>query len=80
MRKIVIDDASQLEVLKANGRVEVCDGQGTTIGYFLPVEERDPSLYEWARSQLSDDELKHRKSNRADGRTTAEVLDRLDAK
>ena len=80
MQKIVIDNASQLELLKTNGRIEVCDNHGTTIGYFVAAEEQNPALYEWAKTQLSDDELQRRKSNRGDGHTTGEVMNRLEAK
>ena len=59
--------------------IEVCDDEGNPIGYFVSCLEHDPQLYEWAKSQLSDDELLRRRNARGNGRTTDEVIKRLEA-
>jgi hypothetical protein len=77
MQKIVINDVSQLQLFKTHDRVEVCDDEGNLIGYFVSRHEHDLELYEWASTQLSDDELRNRKNQRRAGRTTADVINRL---
>jgi hypothetical protein len=77
MQKIVINDVSQLQLFKTHDRVEVCDDEGNLIGYFVSCHEHDWKLYEWASTQLSDDELRNRKNQRGAGRATADVIKRL---
>jgi len=79
MQKLVVNDASQLELLKAHDRVEVCDDEGNPIGFFVSCHEQDAELYAWAKTQLSEEELQQRKDERENGRTTAEVIKRLAA-
>ena len=79
MQKILINDPGQLELLKTHDRIEVCDDEGNPIGYFVSCLEHDPKLHEWAKSQLSDDELLRRRNARGNGRTTDEVIKRLEA-
>jgi hypothetical protein len=79
MQRILINDASQLELLKSHDRIEVCDKEGFVIGVFVSLGRQDPDLLQWAKSQISDEELERRKSQRGAGRTTAEVIGRLAA-
>jgi hypothetical protein len=80
MHKIVIEDTSQLELLRTHCHVEVCDSEGVTVGYFVSLHEQEPKLYQWVRSQLNDDQLQRRKNERGVGRITAEVLKRLETR
>lgn len=77
MQKILISDPGQLELLKTHDRIEICDDAGKPIGFFVSFLESDSKLYEWAKSQLTEEELSRRKNERDQGRTTSEVIKRL---
>ena len=78
MEKVILD-TSLLSVLGGRDRLlEICDESGQTRGYYLPVVRRDSDLYRIAEAEISLDELQRRRGE-PDGRTTAEVLRRLES-
>jgi hypothetical protein len=67
--------------------VELCDAQGRTLGYFVPVaehqrlqrleEEHQQLLYAWAQARFSDEELERAEAEEEEF-TTEEVLKDLE--
>ena len=81
MEKLVVTPEAYAPFFRASGNLELCDPSGHTLGYFVRSDDRiidDPAIYEWVKSQISDEELERRRREPG-GRTTAEVLARLDA-
>jgi hypothetical protein len=70
MNRVILEHESR-KLANLTDRVEFCDGEGRTLGYFVPVRER--SLYEGIEIPVSDEELR-RAEQQEGGRTTVEVL------
>lgn len=77
MQKLVLDHESRSKLLGAGSQVELCDEAGETFGYFVPVQTGSAGQYAWLYSQISEEELDRRSQQRGDGKTTAEVLCRV---
>lgn len=75
MEKVVLDATAIAKLGSLDRTLELCDEQGRTLGYYRPVCH-DGAIYAWARQQVSEQVLKERMQEPG-GRTTAEVLDRL---
>ena len=71
MTRVVFDQAMLAKLLNLNGRVEVCDEAGRTVGYFTPVEDR--SLYAGVEVPFTEEEL-DRFEQEPGGRSLAEIL------
>jgi len=78
MQKLILAPQLLPDFVGVGHQLELCDPSGQTVGYFMPLVEYSPELYAWARVQISDDELNRRKLE-PDGRSTAEVVERLSA-
>jgi hypothetical protein len=73
MDKIVLDSAVAGQLANAKVHVPICDPSGHTVGYFIPAAEHDREVYQWAKSQISEEEL-DRRATEPGGRTTEEIL------
>jgi hypothetical protein len=76
MERLVLDSSIGFQLAQASDRVELCDAAGHTIGYFLPAFKPTPEMIEWFEAQSTEEERQRRRAE-PNGRTTAEVLDRL---
>jgi hypothetical protein len=76
MNKVIVDRTLRSKLDNLDVELELCDESGRTLGYFVPADQYDRSLYDWAKAQISDEELE-RRLQEPGGRTTAEVLARL---
>lgn len=76
MSKIILDDATRAKLSGLSGPVEVCSSDGKTIGHFMPSDEFIRSVYDWARTEVDDEELE-RVSRETGGRTLGEIKKRL---
>lgn len=75
---VTADLRSQLHGLDSD--LEFRDESGRMLGYFVPVPEVtgvEPWMYQWAKAQFGEEELE-RARRQPGGRTTAEVLRRLE--
>ena len=77
MQKVVLDQESRSKLLGPGSQVELCDESGETFGYFVPVQAARADHYAWLKAQLSEEELDRRRQRRDAGRTTADVLRRV---
>jgi hypothetical protein len=79
MNFIEVDDALAQKLKGTEGRVALCDSQGHIVGYYEPVgpQPMSPELLQWAKEQISDEEL-DRRAREPGGITTEELLKRLD--
>ncbi len=73
MDKIVLDTAIAGQLAHASAHVPICDPSGHTLGYFVPAAEHDREVYDWAKAQISDEEL-DRRAKEPGGRTTEQIL------
>lgn len=76
MSKIILDDAMRERLAGLSEPVEMCAADGRTIGHFVPSDEFIRSVYEWAKSEVTDEEL-DRVRRETGGRTLAEIKKRL---
>lgn len=81
MNQIVLDDAIVPMFASAHEHLELVSSSGRKLGVFvpecrLPAAKPDTAIYEWAKSQISDEEL-DRRAKSTNVFTTAEVLSRL---
>ncbi|HEV3416269.1 MAG TPA: hypothetical protein VG056_05635 [Pirellulales bacterium] len=79
MQKLVLETPLLSQLDHVDRQLELCNGAGQTIGYFVPVVQHGADLYVWAEAQISADEL-DRPKHEPDGRSTTEVLERLGGK
>jgi hypothetical protein len=78
MDKMTLDSTLRAQLLQSGGQVELCDETGRTVGFFVPARQLDQSaVYDWLRTQVSDDELEQGRRE-AGGISTAELLQRLE--
>jgi hypothetical protein len=78
MEKLTLDAALWARLKQSkNGKVELCDESGHTVGYFLPVESYRQLLYAWANAQVSDEELEQGRQEPG-GSSLAEILEQLE--
>ncbi len=78
MNFIEVEDELAQKLKDAEGRVALCDSQGRLVGYYEPVgpQPMSPELLQWAKEQISDEEL-DRRASEPSGITTDELLKRL---
>ncbi|MHB1036468.1 MAG: hypothetical protein ACYC35_17430 [Pirellulales bacterium] len=57
MNKLVVDEPFRSKLQCVESRLELCDDAGNTLGFFVPVSEREGMLYAWARGEFSDEEI-----------------------
>ena len=57
MSKIVLDKQMRAKLNNLQEQFELCDESGHTLGQFLPTEVYERLVYDWAKSQFTDEEL-----------------------
>jgi hypothetical protein len=77
MDKVTIDATLRAKLGDLSRQFELYDESGQRLGFYVPAPTYDPALYEWAKSQISDEELR-RRAEEPGGYTTAEVLQHLE--
>ena len=71
MTKLILDQTSEIRFADLKERVEICDGSGRVLGYFIPVVNR--SLYKEVEIPFSEAELR-KAEEETESYTTAQVL------
>ena len=77
MSRVTLDPPALAKLRQAEGRVEVCDEAGHTVGYFMPVLDR--SMYEGVEAPISEEELQRIEQDLR-GRTLDEILADLEGR
>ncbi len=62
--------------LRDRDDVELCDSSGRPFGHFLSPKRYRRLLFDWANSQVTDEELERRRQQPG-GRALAEIWERL---
>jgi hypothetical protein len=78
MNVITADSALQQSLVNLPGLTEVRDTRGVLLGFFSPASQKTAEAYAEAATHFDPEELKRRKSENAAGRSTAEVLARIE--
>jgi hypothetical protein len=78
MTKLIVHPSLRSQLNGLASELELCDETGRTLGYFVPAAEHERQLYDWANAQFTDEELE-RARQEPGGRTTAEILARLES-
>lgn len=76
MGKLILDDELRTKLSALQGRVELCDPDGRTIGYFMDARAYQGWLYEVAKDWFTDEEIAEGR-NEEGGMTTQELLAHL---
>ncbi len=76
MNRIVVTDSTLSELGQLQSPMELCSHDGQTLGYVVPAATRQKALYDWARKEFTDEEIRRAKSEPG-GKTTEEVLREL---
>jgi hypothetical protein len=76
MNKVVLDEPLRSKLHGLAEQIELCDESGTTIGRFLPEEAYRRLIYDWIKSQISDEELE-RRLNEPGGSSLSEIWEEL---
>jgi len=76
MTRIVADLDLKTRLRDFSVALEICDESGRTVGFFHPGAVHDPSVYEWAKGEFTDEELERSRRDPV-SYTTAEVLEHL---
>ncbi len=77
MDRVLIESTIRSRLHGLDAEMEFCDESGRTLGYFIPRSGLDRD-YQWAEGAFSDAEIQ-RARDESGGRTTRDVLARLDA-
>jgi len=77
MNKVMLDETLRSKLGNLSQESQICDEEGQVVGLYVPMPEHDPELHRWAEAQISDEELE-RRAQEPGGRSTAEVLKRLE--
>jgi hypothetical protein len=82
MSKLTLDDGLRAKLETGQSMTEVCDVNGTTVGYFVKPEQFEKMMYAWAKTLFSDEEAERAWESylRSGGVTTREALERAKAK
>ena len=75
MKRVTLDSALCMELDQGPQPIELYDGQGTLIGYFLTKKE----FYSFVKPPISEEELQ-RREQKGGGRTWPEIRTDLEAK
>ena len=80
MNRIVLNDDLANQLLASGEQVALYDSSEKLLGYFRPSGETPmtPEMLQWAKEQISDEELDRRMQNKR-GISTEELLKRLNA-
>ena len=76
MTRVVVDASRHVKLPQVDSSFEFCDESGRTLGFFVPVLDRLGPLYDWARTEFTEEEI-DRARQEPRGLTTAQVLARL---
>ncbi len=76
MSKVIVDPMLSSKLNGLNTHIQFCDASGKTLGFFIPLEEYEKLVIEWAKLRYPAAELE-RIAQEPGERTTAEVLARL---
>ncbi len=76
MTRVVVDASLQVKLPQVDSSFEFCDESGRTLGYYVPAPDQLGPLYDWARTEFTDEEIEQARREPR-GLTTAEVLARL---
>jgi hypothetical protein len=76
MEQIRLDPQTCSQLRGATSVMDLCDEQGRLIGYFLSPDRYRRLIYDWANSQVTDEELK-RCLDEPGGSRLAEIWERL---
>ena len=78
MSKIILDDQMRSRLNVAQSMTEVCDANGTTVGYFVTPDQFKKMMYAWAKTQFTDEEAERAWDDdlRNGGVSTSEALER----
>ena len=76
MVKLTVDKSFREQLDRVHEQAQLCDEAGKTLGYFLPESLHRRLLYDWANSQVTDEELESAR-NEPGGSTLAEIWERL---
>lgn len=76
MSTILIDASTAAKLKEPQTTVELRTEDGKLVGIFTPMREATPEDYEWARQQITKEEIERARSEPG-GFTTAEVLEYL---
>jgi hypothetical protein len=79
MDKITLDEWLLKKLGAVDSKVELCDESGQTLGYFLTPDCYRKMMVEWAKAQVSDDELE-RARRQEGGRLFSDVIAELRAR
>jgi len=82
MMRIPVDNAMLVKLHNLDSRLEFCDEQGETLGFFLPCGEREKEvrgIYKWAETMISDAEVEESLQGQGDY-PLSEILEELEAK
>ena len=73
MNRKIVDSAIRSQLDDLGTELEFCDEAGRTLGYFVPVPDRERELYDWAKGEFTDAEIE-RAREEPGGLTIDEML------
>jgi predicted AAA+ superfamily ATPase len=79
MEKITVDECIRKKLASVESKVELCDETGKTLGFFMTPDRYRKMVTEWAKAQVSDEELE-RARGRTGGRLFSDVIAELRAR
>jgi hypothetical protein len=79
MNTITADVSLQQSLTSLPGLTEVRDAHGVVIGYFSPASHQNAEAYAQAAAHFDPNEMRERKRSAEKGRTTKEVLGRIES-
>jgi len=82
MMRIAIDNATLLKLHNLDSRLELCNEQGETLGFFVPRQQQGKEyqqIYQWAKTAISDAEVEKSLQETNDS-PLVEMLQKLEAK
>ena len=77
MTRVVVNADTAASLHNANGRIELCDDSGRTLGYFHPPWYEQMSEAD-RRGPFSDEEIERRRKEKG-GKPLSEILKRVGA-
>jgi hypothetical protein len=77
MKSIVADDGMLSTLGQAKELTEIRDGNGRLLGFFAPASLKNAQHYATGATQFDPLEIERRRQEQLPGRTTQEVLGRL---
>ncbi len=71
MTRIILDESALAKLRGVQGKAEICDGGGRTVGHFTPAPDR--SLYEGLEIPITEEELRQAEQDLT-GRPLKDIL------